>query len=156
VAPRGHVLHFLMRYSDNLRKVDTLQEHRSIADRTGSVWWGKFGVGIARSKVDKALHQIESELPTFLFLATNRRIQVVAEIVDVLGGGSRSTYQPKAKNKIPAYYRNEKCSLWFEIRNIRIAGAEERSDLVLFNDPLFRPNLRSANSLIYLAKKSEL
>ena len=69
VTSRGQILHILVKYNDNIRRVDTIQEHRSIADQSGSVWWGKFGVGIARNKVEKVLNQIESGIPTFLYLA---------------------------------------------------------------------------------------
>lgn len=156
MAPKGRIIHFLMRYSDNLRRVDTFREHCELAEKYGSVWWGKFGVGIAQDKVDQALGQIESGIPTFLYLTTNRRTHAVAEIVNVLGGGSRTRYQPEPRNRIPTYYRKERCSVWFELRDFREPSLEELSDLFLFNDPIFKPNLRSAKSLIYIARKSEL
>ena len=49
----ARTLHFLMRYSDNLRGVDTIAEHMDLLKRKKSVWFGKFGLGMNTAVTSK-------------------------------------------------------------------------------------------------------
>src|SRR5437899_1418715 len=77
------VLHFLLRYSDSLRRVDTYSAHKDIEERFGFVWWGKFGVGIAREPVEKARGQIQAGTPTYVYLATKKSILYRGRLLDI-------------------------------------------------------------------------
>ena len=53
-------IHFLVRYSDKLKGVDTIAEHRAVATVRGAVWFGKFGVGSAAMMINKAKNYISN------------------------------------------------------------------------------------------------
>jgi len=145
-------VHFLLRYSDSLRKVDTYHEHKLIEQKLGSVWWGKFGIGISERLVKQIKKQIKSGKPTYVYLATHRKIEYRARLLDILGGGLRGAYKPKERNLVPSYYRGEQCSLWFRLGDITPATEQDRSNLVLYNAPYMRPQLTGMRGLIYVRK----
>jgi len=143
-------LHFILRYSDTLRRVDTYAEHKSIADRYGSVWWGKFGVGAALHMIQRARDQIKSGLPTYVFLLAQRSLAYRGKVLDILGGGGRSSCRPRETARIPAYYRKEECSLWFKLADLRPLISAEKRRLVLYHSPFLRPQLTGMKGLIYV------
>jgi hypothetical protein len=148
-------LHFILRYSDGLRRVDTLAEHHAIARQYGYVWWGKFGVGIARPYVEIANRQIAAGITTQVFLAATRKILHQAELLEVLGGGARTKYRPKERSKIPKYYRDEECTLWFKLTRMRDVDVDDLRRLRQYNAPSFAPPINGMSGLLYVCMTSE-
>jgi hypothetical protein len=151
----GPALHFLLRFADSLRGVDTLAEHRRLADQFGSVWWGKFGVGASAFVVDRALRQIRSGSRTLVFLWTALRVPFRADLLNIVGGGTRAAYPAPSFKRVPSYYRRDTCSLWFELSEFTKTSAAEIRDLRLINDPANRPQLTSMRGLIYVSLRWE-
>ena len=148
-------LHFILRYSDGLRSVDTLAEHNAIAVEHGYVWWGKFGVGIARSYVELANRQIAAGITTQVFLAATRKILHQAELLEVLGGGSRTKYRPKERSRIPKYYRSEECTLWFKLTRMGEVDVDDLRRLRQYNAPSFAPPINGMSGLLYVCMAPE-
>lgn len=148
-TPR-RTLHFLLRYSDSLRQVDTYAAHKIIAERFGYVWWGKFGVGVGRPFVEIPRQQIMSGTATYVYLATKRTVLYRARLLAILGGGTSALYRPKDSNRIPSYYRGERCSVWFKLTEFCSLSSQLRKRLVLYNSPTFAPELNGMRGLIYV------
>lgn len=145
-------LHFILRYSDSLRDVDTYAAHKAIEARLGRVWWGKFGVGISRQYVDIVKEQIRSGKSTYVYLATKGRILYRARLLDIIGGGRRTHYRPAQLTAVPSYYRTESCTVWFKLCDLRRVPAADQQHLVLYNDRLFAPQLKGMRGLIYVTR----
>ncbi|HEY2956449.1 MAG TPA: hypothetical protein VGK89_14515 [Candidatus Eisenbacteria bacterium] len=145
-------LHFILRFSDNLRGVDTFAEHKRLEEKFGNVWWGKFGVGVATRILDRARAQVKAMVPTYVYLAANRSIRFRGEVVDVLGGGGNGRYKPKDVSRIPQYYRGEGLAVWFKLKGLRRATAHDKDGLVLFNDKSSQPALNGMKGLIYVCR----
>ena len=144
-------LHFLLRFSDRLFGVDTYAEHKAVEARFGQVWWGKIGLGISRDVLRKAQEQISRGMPTYVYLATERRIRYRGRLLELLGGGIRSVVKPKDTSRIPKYYRRERCSVWFRLNGLRSIVAKELRHLVLYHDPHSIPQLGGMRGLIYVS-----
>lgn len=147
-------IHFLLRYSDNLRQVDTIGEHRRVISERGYVWLGKFGVGAAADKLERARRQIEAQQPTFVFLASQSRIRYRATLLDVAGGGATRTTGAPEPDHVPKYYSNARCSVWFKLKTIETVEEREKQGLVLFNSPAFPPEEGGMRGLVYLTMRS--
>jgi hypothetical protein len=148
-------IHFILRYSDGLRNVDTFGEHNAIALQHGYVWWGKFGVGIARSYVELANSQIAAGIPTYVFLATMGKVSYQAELLGVLGGGARTKYRPKEQSRIPKYYRSEECTVWFKLARMGDVDVDDLRRLRQYNSPAFAPPINGMSSVLYVCMGSE-
>lgn len=144
------MLHFVLRYSDLLRDVDTYATHKVIETHYGSVWWGKFGLGVSPTIVTKAKAQLKAAIPTYVYLATKRSIIYRGRLLEILGGGVRTPYRPKQLSLIPAYYRRESCTVWFRLTNLRTVSPDEKGRLVLYNSRSFAPELNGMRGLIYV------
>lgn len=57
---------------------DTIERHKEIADRDGSVWWGAFGTpgnpGVSEAKREKLAQQMAQGIPTYAFLYNPRSL----------------------------------------------------------------------------------
>jgi hypothetical protein len=114
-------LHVLMKWSPEL-KPSTLTEHRAIAEKYGTVWWGKFGRpgtnAISEAKLEAIRAQITSGVDTHCYLyrsgelwrTTLRSITANAAEVDV--------------ERLPAYYGTDQCNLFLEIANFQQLPAD--------------------------------
>ena len=144
-------LHFLLRYSDKLTGVDTIAEHLAIIEQRGSVWIGKFGVGMNQNFVTLAQEHIQKNEVCWLYLMHGSKFTAKANIIDVVTGGS-STSEILSKDPIltPAYYRNKKCSIWFKLSDISPIPDGEQKHLWLYNNPSSHPSSAGMRGLIYL------
>lgn len=149
-------LHFLLRYSDRLRQVDTLKAHQELAERYGAVWWGKFGLGVSADLIEHASRQLREQVPTFVYLLAGKKIRHRARLLEIFGGGVRVQLRPKDVNLIPAYYRNEVCSVWFRLNDFRALAEGESRHLMLFNEPYARPKLTGMRGLVYVTHPSNI
>lgn len=148
--PEGDDLHFLLRYSDRLRGVDTFGEHMEILKRAGTVWLGKFGMGASQAVVDAAKLQISRGRTTYLYLAAESEFAYRAPIADLIGGGMWKRYAAPDRSLVPKYYRDDKCTLWFKLTSIKA----HKPSLVLYNDRFSRPKLKGSRSLVYVAVRA--
>lgn len=145
-----NALHLILRFNDRMRRVDTLGMHKTIEQRYGHVWWGKFGRGVAQMVLDKVKSQIDEKVPTYVYLYdTIRRTMYRSRLLDILGGGN--THPAPDPKKVPSYYAQERCPLWFKLTSVQLATAEEVNKLVLFNSPRRRPRF-SNRGLVYVKR----
>lgn len=143
-------LHFLLRYSNELYGHDTIREHQTLLDAKGSVWMGKFGLGVANHFVEKANGQIERSRPTYLYLNCQSKTRLRATLVRVVGGGvSHRSLCPEVE-ACPTYYSQKPCSIWFKVKEIVDCTATEIAALRLYNDPYSAPAFTSMRGLVYV------
>ncbi|MGC3834839.1 hypothetical protein ACPSKX_11470 [Moritella viscosa] len=144
-------LHFLLRYSDKLSGADTIGEHQFMIEQHGSVWMGKFGVGMSNRFVEIAKKQLERGEPCFLYLMHGAKYTCKANIIDLVAAktsqGEMSSIQPSIT---PSYYRKKRCSIWFKLSVIEPMNSDDLQYLWLFNDPASHPCSGGMRGLIYL------
>lgn len=143
-------LHILLRYSDRLYKTNAFKEHKALEESFGYVWWGKFGLGVSNVIVNKVKEQIKNGNTTYLFLTHSTYLKYQAEIIEIVGGGELFEGTPKDIAAIPEYYRMEKCSVWFKIRNLKQIDKDSLESLKLYNEPTERPKLGGMRPLMYV------
>ncbi|ELS3451120.1 hypothetical protein R5E07_003921 [Vibrio vulnificus] len=144
-------LHFLLRYSDTLSGADTIAEHSAVIEASGSVWMGKFGVGMNQSFVKTAKLQLERGEQCFLYLMHGSKFTCKASIIDIIAGStSKTEISSKEPSLTPAYYRKKKCSIWFKLSVIEPIDETELKHLWLYNNPSSHPSSAGMRGLIYL------
>lgn len=149
-------LHFLLRYSDKISKVDTIAEHKSVLETESSVWMGKFGVGMGKKFADLAKEQIAQDLKTYLYLMNGCVYTHKATISDVRIGYSSKTGVLTSDNKLtPKYYQNTPCTVWFKLTSIEEITQNDIDNLWLFNSPGAHPSKAGMRGLIYLTERCE-
>ena len=144
---------FILRYGDTLFGVDTMAEHIAIAKKHGYVWFGKFGVGASRERIDRVKAQIKNGTPTSLYLSSHMQITHEARVLDIVGGGRANLRVAPETSRVPKYYRNVGCAIWFKVSGIRKARPEVLRTLRLANDTTSIPRLRTTQSLIYVVRR---
>ena len=147
-------LHIIFRYSDKVRNIDTIKEHKEILDKYGFVWWGKFGTGISINSINKMMDQINNNQPTYLYLSKGCKILYFSQIVEVLGFGGYKKTRPKDTSAVPLYYRDEFCSSWFKLKNIKKFPEANTGKLVSFSNTSKKPNLTGRQGIIYVTQKN--
>jgi hypothetical protein len=147
---QGRPIHFVLRYNDRLRGVDTYREHLTIIERHGSVWWGKFGLGSARSIILRAEAQLRASTPTFVFLVEGATFRYRARLVQIVGGGERQRYRPPTPHLIPSYYRDARLPLWFRLKDLEPVPRETLRSIVLYSNPAVPPDLTTSRGLVYV------
>jgi hypothetical protein len=144
-------LHFLLRYSDKLLNVDTINEHKTILHDRGAVWIGKFGIGISQKIKRLANLQIKENNDCFLYLIQGSKYTHKAIITKVISAPTHnSSIYTKEPLLTPKYYRKKKCSVWFKLTDIISIKDNEINECWLFNQPNIRPSTNSMRGLIYL------
>jgi hypothetical protein len=143
-------IHLLLRYSDQLYKTNTYNEHKKIEALLGYVWWGKFGLGISPKIADEILQQVKNGSRTYLFLSHSTYLKYQAEIIGLLGGGENFDKSPEDINAIPEYYRHQKCSVWIKIKNLQPIDKKNVDDIRLYNNPEEKPKLGGMRPLMYV------
>jgi hypothetical protein len=143
---------FILRYGDSLFKVDTVAEHAALDRKHGYVWLGEFGVGASQSRIDQLKAQLAKKQPSTLFLCNHLAITNEARILDVVGGGARKLRVAPEPSRVPKYYRNIGCAVWFKVSGIRKARPEVLRTLRLANDTTSIPRLRTTQSLIMVVR----
>jgi len=148
-------LHFLLRYSDKITRVDTIAEHQHIEKQYGEVWMGKFGVGIAKKIAKRALNNIKLNQSCKIFLMNGCTYTHIANVIDIyvdLEHGLVS--KPADLNLIPEYYRKKSCTVWFKLSSIKPFHNDYLTDIRLYNDPGSQPSKSGMRGLIYLTDTS--
>ncbi len=144
-------IQFLLRYSDKITKVDTIAEHEKVLNSQGNVWMGKFGVGMSKRLFNIAEQQLKSGNDLYLYLMKGSNYTHKAKVTDILmGKDSRVEISSKNKAHTPSYYREQRCTIWFELSSIEAIDEGELEHLWLFNAPNSHPSKGGMRGLIYL------
>jgi hypothetical protein len=143
-------LYFLMRYSDNIKGFNTIDEHLAVLAKHGEVWMGKFGVGSGVAIIAQANEQIAKGVDTYLYLASKARVRYRSRILEVIGGGFDSRSFPASRKLIPAYYRNDACSVWFRLADMIHVPQTDVAMLAVYSDPSVKPEMNSSRGLVYV------
>jgi len=85
---RPKYAHLILRYSDKVHTVNTIEEHISVISACGYVWWGKFGRGMSQEMLGVFRDQIERDFETRAYLAKEAKIRYVTNIIDIAGATS--------------------------------------------------------------------
>jgi MoxR-like ATPase len=134
-------LHLVLRWTRGDR-VDTIEEHRHVAEAHGSVWWGKLGEPSARRPLSEGnmailQAQLREGVPTYVYLYG-------------MGTAWRTTLSDitlnedeVASDRVPSYYGDAPHNLWLNLTDFQSVDVDWVLDhLVLRSDPTRR--LRSA------------
>lgn len=153
LSSKRHPIQLMLRYSDLIMQVDTIQEHKNIIEKLGYVWFGKFGQGVSRDIIAKLNRQCEESVDTRLYLVSKKTITHQATIKAVDGGHKYSIRQKDTK-AVPSYYRTSLCPLWIKVDVIEeIQHCNIIKELLLYNSTLpARPDLNSSRALIYVKR----
>ncbi len=124
-------IHPLFKWSATI-KAETIGLHQEVADREGSVWWGKFGdAGISQAKVDRLSGQIASRIPTHAYLRGNDGSFMRTRLLDV-------TNDPDVVDvrRMAGYYAKDDCGAFVLITDFEPLNAQWALDhLLLASDP---------------------
>ena len=149
-------LHFLLRYSDKISRVDTIAEHKSVLETQGSVWMGKFGIGMGKKFADIAKEQISKNLNSYLYLMNGSVYTHKALLSDVRIGYSSKTGVLTSDNKLtPKYYQKTPCTVWFKLKSIEEITKNDIENLWLYNCPGSQPSKAGMRGLIYITERCE-
>ncbi|MDM5070065.1 hypothetical protein OB952_22310 [Aeromonas salmonicida] len=143
-------LHFLLRYSDKITQVDTLQEHMEILKGTGKVIFGKFGIGVSNRVIDIATSQIENGICTLLHLYRGKNCVGVFKLFAI-----KRKLRKNDERYVPYYYKDGLCSVWFYISDALDFDNYSLGKLRLYNNPTLKPQLSGMRSLIYVTIESD-
>ena len=127
-------LHFVLRASGGPGSIDTREMHDQVMRDLGSVWIGKWGASVGEWPIEIATEQIASGTPTFLYLRTSPRQTYKANLV----GLARAGLAPDVE-RVPEYYRDERCGLWFLLDRWLDLDDDELDQLRNYVDPRARP-----------------
>jgi hypothetical protein len=112
-------IHLVMRFSDSIATVSTIEAHLEIIARYGTVWFGKMGKTLSLTNIDTLNKQARRGIPTHLYL-----IKRQGQHYDVHCGKveavSRSA--PAQKWLVPPYYDKNALSrymtLWVKLSGL--------------------------------------
>ena len=142
--PEIEPTHALFKWNADFRP-STIEDHRSIAVREGSVWWGRFSGAessrVPAKRIEDLREQIRNGFPTYAFL--HRRgetwrtsiLEVTDDVDHVSGDGRR-----------PDYYSPEQCNFFVRVCDFeRLTPDWPLEHLVLASrpDPLSTPGALS-------------
>jgi MoxR-like ATPase len=132
--PEIEPTHLLFKWNAD-RRPTTIEDHRQIAQREGSVWWGRFAgpdtSRIATRRLEDLQHQIAEGFPTYAFLhrrgATWRTsILEATDDANAVAGDDR----------LPDYYTPDQCNFFVRVTDFQGLPADWALDhLVLANNP---------------------
>ena len=145
-------MHILLRYSDRMRGVDTLEEHKKLLRSKGYVWWGKFGQGVSREIVGRLQSQVDGGVTTYLYLVNGKRLTARGRLLGVQGGGARASFRQDDRTGVPLYYREEPCAVWLKLSGIAaISHKATMARLVRYKSRFEAPDLSSTSGVMYVA-----
>jgi hypothetical protein len=118
--PEVEPLHLLFKWSSEAES-ETISLHREVAEREGSVWWGKFGSGpnpISAAKLKQVQDQLERGVLTHAYLygrgtGTRTRLEEITVDPDEVDEARR-----------PDYYEKEGCNLFVRLSGFEPLGAD--------------------------------
>lgn len=137
VAPMNtpNALHLLFKWS-SAREPRTIDLHKEVAEREGSVWWGRFTTNsdraLARETLSSLQQQIASDSPTFAILYLNgggkvwkARILELTDQADVID-----------TRRLPSYYTTDGCNLFSRLSDFQeMSGEWLTQNVVLARNP---------------------
>ena len=107
-------LHLLFKWNAD-REPNTIQLHKEVADKNGSVWWGRFGqagsTGMGKAKLSLLQHQLDGGVVTHAFLYRRGEIwQTTLEAITTSPDGVDD-------QRMAGYYTKDECNLFARISN---------------------------------------
>ena len=124
--------------------VETIVTHNDVIRSSNSVWWGKFGSGSSKQKLDLLQSQIKDNIETYVYLFTNSPYDkcYVAKLL-----GITDNFNKVEEDLIPHYYRREakSYSLFFKFNYFReVSRYEALNNLRLASKPNVADSLENA------------
>ena len=112
--PEIEPVHLLFEWNSD-DEARTIELHREVAERQGSVWWGRFaGLGapkVSSRRIARLATQIAAGIPTYAFLHGSGETWR-AEIIAVQDG------EPEASDaRFPSYYKPKDCDFFVLLKN---------------------------------------
>ena len=150
-------IHLLIRYSDNLYKInDVSEEHNNVISLYGSVWFGKVGKTLGLPHIEKIKKQITKSEPSYLLL-----VQRVGKKYSTYRGriNDLSRSFPKAsENLIPSYYFSkgliDNINLWINISELLLMeGDYLRNFRVISSIMTIEETLSSSMAALFIIKE---
>lgn len=69
--------HLLVRFSNSIiTPKDTIEEHKKIIEKYGSVWFGKMGKSLSLEKTEELGVQISRDIPSYIFLVKGNKYKL--------------------------------------------------------------------------------
>jgi hypothetical protein len=129
----GHPMHVLLRFSDGLHGVpDPIGAHNAVAREAHEVWFGKFGRGMAPSRIRDLNQQISRGVETHLYLVQRGRAGYELHRAAVAEFALRI---PAGERRIPPYYSSKnlfgQVSVWARIGTIEFMPPSMLDSLVV-------------------------
>jgi len=146
-------LHFLLKFSEKKKGIDTMAEHLQALKKHGAVWWGKFGRPPNITRIETARDQIRKGTPTHVYLVNRGRLVARASVEETAATEDKVGLVPADSSLVPAYYRDRPCPLWFKFSVID--EMNELPDLFLWSNPEKPASLKGQTTLVYLAAKTD-
>jgi hypothetical protein len=116
LGPPPELIHLLVKWSEKFG-ADTVDEHRSVADQTGSVWWGLIGSPdrpkLAAKRIATISEQLDQGQTTHVFISgpTNWRTQLE---------GITASRADVEEQLIPSYYDEDwTYGLWVKLKGFQ-------------------------------------
>jgi hypothetical protein len=132
--PEIEPMHVLLKW-DKRRRTSTIDDHKSIADTMGSVWWGRIAgpgaSGVAADKLAELRRQLNAGFPTHAYLYRRGElwrasiVEITSEQSEVLGD-----------SRFPSYYGAADCNFFVRVTDfVQLQPEWARDHLVLASDP---------------------
>ena len=116
LATPPELIHLVVKWSEKFG-ANTVDEHRSLADEAGSVWWGLIGSPdrpkLAAKRIETISEQFDRGQPTYVFISgpTNWRVRLE---------GITTTRAYVEEELIPGYYHEDwSFGLWVKLKDFQ-------------------------------------
>jgi AAA domain (dynein-related subfamily) len=116
LAAPPELIHLVVKWSEKFG-ANTVEEHRSVADKTGAVWWGLIGTSdrpkLAAKRIETISEQLDRGQPTHVFISgpTNWRAQL---------DSITATRADVEEELIPSYYHEDwSYGLWVKLKDFQ-------------------------------------
>lgn len=153
-------LHLMIRFSDTLYSVgDVVSKHNAVVESCGYVWFGKIGTTISQNRMDIINKQIDTGIPTYLYLAKGNRKKLIFYRATLL---KISKEFADKKKYVPKYYFETKLiqymQSWIKISKIEPIESSAIQNLKTVNSifPLLESMARSSSGYFLVHESSNL
>lgn len=150
----NETVHLLLKWRP-VDGIDTIGEHRAIADSAGSVWWGKFAAdptkkSMADHRLERFSHQLSNEVPTHVYIVGAD--SVFRTHLNKISLDSSAVDEARK----PKYYASSECNLFVELGGFeQLDRGWIEENLVLQSNPngLIKQSLQGQSSLLYVLEQ---
>ncbi len=149
-------MHLILKYKDNIYRVDTIKEHKKVEEVNGKVIWGIIKPKETSPKMDKKKiailkEQISKGVNTYVF-TSNGNITYVGDIIDIL----ETQEVIKKKDLVPSYYHSDlnRCVAGVVLKNLKKMDKEFRNNIVRYGTEDDRPAVGNQTNPLYVSIKN--